>query len=98
MDIKEYTEDNIPVVSNFVPVRIKLDERDKLDLINSRFEIIFFIDNVFLFEEEEGTSPFTFRLDTRGLNEGKHILTVNIYGFDDHIASRSKKILVLRKE
>jgi len=67
-----------------------------MDLINSRFEIIFFIDNVFLFEEEDGISPFTYRLDTKGLNEGEHILTVNIYGYEDHIAGKSKRIFIRR--
>ena len=69
-----------------------------MDLINSRFEILFFMDNVFLFEEEEGTSPFTYRLDTKGLNQGEHILTVNIYGYQDHIASHSKRIFIQREK
>ncbi len=98
LDIKEYKDKDVPIIEGAVPIRIRLDERDKLDLINSRFEIIFFIDNIFLFEEEEGTSPFTYRLDTKGLNEGEHILTVNIYSYEDHIASRSKRIFIWRKE
>jgi len=98
LDIKEYKDKDTPVIEGAAHIRVRLDEQDKLDLINSRFEIIFFIDSVFLFEEEEGTSPFTYRLDTKGLNEGEHILTLNIYGYEDHIASRSKRIFIRRKE
>ncbi len=99
LDIEEYDNKNIPLIKgDVVPIRVVLDEEDKLDLINSRFEIIFFIDNVFVFEEEEGTSPFTYKFDAKGLNEGEHIITVNIYGYDDHISSRSKRIFIQRKE
>ncbi|GAG37604.1 unnamed protein product, partial [marine sediment metagenome] len=36
---------------SIIPIRVTLDERDKAALINSRFEIIFFVDYVYLFEE-----------------------------------------------
>jgi len=87
----------IAVVTDEVSIRINIDERDLPALINSRFEIIFFIDNVFLFEEEEGTSPFTYRFNTEGLNHGEHVLTLNVASYDDHIGSVSKKVFV-RKE
>lgn len=97
LDIKKYKDNKIPIIEDTVPIRIILDEEDKLDLINSRFEIIFFIDNIFIFEEEEGVSPFTYRFDIKGLSKGEHIITVNIYGFDDHISSKSKKIFIRGK-
>ena len=98
LGLKEYNEKGIPLITqDIIPIRIIIDQKDKIDLINSRFEIIFFIDNVFIFEEEEGTSPFTYRFDTKGLSQGEHIITVNIYGFNDHIASRSKRIFIQRK-
>jgi flagellar hook assembly protein FlgD len=98
LGLKEYNKKGIPLITqDIIPIRIIIEQKDKIDLINSRFEIIFFIDNVFIFEEEEGTSPFTYRFDTKGLSEGEHIITVNIYGFNDHIASRSQRILIQSK-
>jgi len=97
LDVTEYHDSNIPLIrGDNVSIRVSVAEEDKMDLINSRFEIIFFMDNVFLFEEEEGTSPFTYRLDIKKLNKGLHALTVNIYSYNDRTAGRTKKIFIYR--
>jgi hypothetical protein len=76
------------------PIRIELDNRDIRNLVNRRFEIMLYIDGVFLFEMEEGTSPFTFNWDTKPFAKGSHILTVNIMSYDDHIGVVSQKVII----
>ena len=86
----EKTADGLPSVpAGEVPVRISLAPADAQRLIDARFEVMFFVDTVFLFEEEEGSNPFTYRLDTRSLPPGRHLLTVNVLSFDDHAGVRS---------
>ena len=70
-------------------MRIRLAEADIAPLLHGRFEVMVFVDAEFWFEEEEGTHPLTFRLDTRGLPAGAHVLTVNLLTYDDRLASRS---------
>lgn len=87
-------QDSLPVLTGSVPVRITLDARDKTDLINKRFEIMLYVDGVFLFEMEEGTSPFTFHWNTQNFARGSHILTVNIMSYDDHVGVVSRDVIV----
>lgn len=85
---------NVPVVSGVAPLRVELDPRDAQHLINTRFEIMLFIDGVFIYEIEEGSSPFTFNWDTKGFAKGPHIVTVDLIGYDDHIGIVSRKVIV----
>lgn len=86
--------EGVPVLSGNTSVRIEIDKRDKMDLVNKRFEIMLYVDGVFLFEMEEGTSPFTFNWDTKDFAKGPHVLTINIMSYDDHIGVVNQKILI----
>ena len=90
----ETNNKDVPVVSGVAPLRVELDPRDVQHLINTRFEIMLFIDGVFIYEIEEGSSPFTFNWDTRGFAKGPHIVTVNLVAYDDHIGIVSRKVIV----
>lgn len=92
-DVKK-TEMGIPVVKGIVPVRVSIAPEDKLALEDSRYEIMFYVDTVFLFEEESGFSPFTYMWDTRGLSEGEHLLTVNLWSYEDNCGVITKKVVV----
>ncbi|MBU1043860.1 MAG: hypothetical protein KJ915_05615 [Candidatus Omnitrophica bacterium] len=82
---------------DIIPIKIRLSDKDKIELIGTRYEIVFFLDNVFIFEEEEGISPLTYQFDTKGINSGKHLLTINLHGFDNHVATRSEEIIIKRE-
>ena len=92
------TTDGIPVVKGVVPAKISIAPKDKLALENSRYELMFYVDMVFLFEEEAGFSPFTYMWDTRGLREGEHLFTVNLWSYDDNCGVITKKVFVKREE
>ena len=84
-----HPENGLPRLRGEVPVRIRLAEADIAPLLQSRFELMVFVDAEFWFEEEEGTHPLTFHLDTRELVPGEHVLTVNLATYDDRLGSRS---------
>jgi len=89
----EHNEDGLPIVKGKVPIRISLGKNDKR-LISERFEILFFEDSVFIFEDEDAPDPFNYYWDTAHLNDGTHILTVNIVGYQDHIGIESLEVEV----
>lgn len=94
LSISDYNKGMPLVTGGSLTVRFTVDKRDKNDLLNSRFEIIFFIDKVFVYEEESGISPFNYRFSVKDLNRGEHVITVNVYGLEDYIGTRSVKILL----
>ena len=85
----ETTEDGIVVIRDIMPVRVTLDKEDQKWITETKFEVGLFIDNVFLMEDEEGANPFTYQLNTRGLNEGIHTITVNIVGYQGEVGTKS---------
>ncbi|UCE98681.1 MAG: hypothetical protein JSV82_05680 [Planctomycetota bacterium] len=91
---KDTNEQSDPTVSGITQIRIELDKRDANYLINKRFEIILYVDGIYIFEMEEGSAPFTFNWNTKGLTKGPHILTVNLMSYDGHIGVVSRRILV----
>ncbi len=83
-DAQSRDPNGVPIVSGSTPVRVVLDPSIATHLINERFEIMLFVDTVFLAEDEEGANPFTYRLDTAALSAGKHLLTANVLGYSQH--------------
>lgn len=63
-------------------------------LMASRFEVILFVDGVFLIEDEEGYLPYTYLWDTSALRSGEHLLTVNLISYEDHIAVKTVRIRI----
>ena len=82
-------DDDSLIVLGKVPIRVTIHPEDRAWLINNRFEVIVFIDYIFLFEEEEGFSPFTFYWDTRGVSKGPHVLTVNLIDGTGNVGTKS---------
>lgn len=84
----------LPILTGAAPIRITLSEKDKRRLTESKYEIMFFIDYVFLFEDEDGVSPFTYMFNTAGINEGEHVLTVNLIGYNGEVGTKSVKVFI----
>jgi len=81
-------------VQGVVPVRVLLDPEDAARALDSRFEIAIYEDLTSLFEEEDGTDPFTFQWDTSHLSPGEHLLTVNLFSYDDHFGVATVPVVV----
>lgn len=89
----EENDEGLPILDGKTIVRTRLEEKDKNFMVNQRFEIIFSVDTVLLFEEEEGQDPFNFEWDTTGLAPGEHLLTVNLIGYDDHYGVKTVRVV-----
>ncbi len=87
-------DDGIPVLAGAAPVRIAVVEEDAAPLIDRRFEVMFYVDGVYLFEIEEGSNPLTYCWDTRAIKPGEHLLTVNVLSYDDHLGVVTKRIRI----
>ena len=70
-----------------VLTEVRLDPLDEIYLDQERYEISFFIDNRFIAEEEQGFVPFVWRWSPGrlGIEPGKHILTVNVSGYNGQV-------------
>ncbi len=77
-------ERGLPVLDGSETVRVTLDPQIAGHLIDTRFEVLFFVDTTFLFEEEDGSTPLNYTLDATRLAPGPHLLTVNVLSSDDH--------------
>lgn len=61
-----------------VLLRLDCAEADRGRLLNQRFEVMVFLDGVFLMEDETALLPFNYRMSTRGLAPGQHLVTLNV--------------------
>jgi hypothetical protein len=75
-------------------MRIIIDEDSKPFLLKNRFEVILFLDGKFVYEEEEGYTPFNLTWNSKGIKPGEHFLTVNVTSYLGQVGSRTVKVVV----
>jgi hypothetical protein len=85
---------NPPQLSGPAKVRARIHPDDQSYMIDERFEVCVYVDGVFTFEDEDGTSPYTFDLEPKGLNRGSHLLTVMLMSTGDHVGACSAPFVV----
>ncbi|MDP2938469.1 MAG: hypothetical protein Q8O13_00055 [Candidatus Omnitrophota bacterium] len=90
----EKSKQGLAKIKGICPIVIKLSEKDKSWFRQERFGINIFIDDIFVKGEALGYTPYTWNFDSKGINKGKHLITVNLKGFNDHIAVGSLPIYV----
>ncbi len=90
--------DGHQIISGIAPIRVNLDPKDKGWLQADKYEIVMFIDGVFLLKEEEGIDPFTYRLDTTHISNGPHLITVNVMAYHGEIGVRNQIVTVSNQE
>jgi len=83
-----------PQLSGVVSVRVWLDEREAVHLVNERFDIMLFVDLTIIVEEGEGSNPYTYLWDTTHIPPGPHLLTVNVLGYADHFGVVTQPVLI----
>lgn len=88
--------DGVAILRGKTIVKVELNEQDKLIFQNQQFEICFFLDDEFYAEDEAGYTPFNWVWDLSNVDEGEHVLTVNISGFKDQIGVLSRKVRVVK--
>lgn len=89
---------DVAVVSGVVPVRVAIDPEDNRWLVETKYEMGIFIDSVFLAEDEEGIDPYNYQLNTKGLNDGVHIITVNVVGYEGEVGTESVPVVISNEQ
>src|SRR3989338_2917275 len=88
------TDDGIPIILQNTETRVVLADKDKEWLTNAGYEIVMYVDQVFLIEGEKGVSPFNYNLKIEGFNEGYHSVTVNVVAFSGEVGTKSIKFFI----
>lgn len=91
------TKDGYPIIKDKTQLTVDIPQKDKSWFSRERYSIHIFLDDIFLTGELEGYSPYNFLFDPVNLNKGKHLITVNYSGFNDHIAIASLPIFIEKK-
>ncbi len=84
----------MPIVTDEVLLRIDVPKEDRWILDSSFYETGFYVNYQFNFEEEQGFLPMVWSLDTSNLIPGRHLATVQLFGFGGFIASATIEFLV----
>ena len=85
------TED---AASRMVEIRTDCTSANRSRLFNKRFELMLFLDTTYLCEDERSQLPFSYRMSTRGLAPGRHIITVNVIDADSAVGTLSKEFII----
>lgn len=88
------THKGMPVVSGKIPVKLDINENDRLRATNRRFEAGFYIDGIFVYENETAFLPMTWYWDTAKMNKGVHYLTANLRGYEGNFGMQTLKVYV----
>ncbi len=95
--VKDY-KSGIPVIKKEANLKVNLlNDSDERFMENERFEIMFYVDGEFYFEEENGYFPYKHKFDISELPEGEHILTVVLASSGDHAGSSSIQFFVEKR-
>lgn len=86
----------LPSFADRLVLDIDAKPMDRAGLVEQPFEVIGFIDTVFMAEEERGYLPMAFPLELQQLPPGEHVVTINIATFDGRIGIASTKFKIER--
>ena len=87
----------VPVSAKTMLVRVDIpDELERRFMNEQKFELIIYVDDHRTLEVEQGRIPFTYPWDVSTLSAGRHILTVNVASFRNHVGTVSRMVDVRR--
>ena len=84
----------LPVIQGPVTLRLSVDQKDRPFIMDQRFEVVFYVDFIFVYEEELGYTPFNWQWDPHGSNDGVHHLTAMLRGYEGHFGTTTMKVFV----
>ncbi len=91
---RERRADGLPVIKGAVTVSMSIAEPDQLFMYDQRFEVVFYVDFIFAYEEELGYTPFNWQWNLQGVNEGVHYITAMLRGYEGHFGTTTLKVFV----
>jgi hypothetical protein len=97
LDAVQRREDGALPVDGPINLRVDVARTDRKFLLDQRFEIVYYVDFIFVGEEELGYLPFTWRWDPAGISPGEHYLSVMLRGYEGHFGSATTKVIVAER-
>jgi hypothetical protein len=88
------TDEGLPVITGQTGIGIDVAEQDSRYLYDQRFEVVLYIDFLFLQEEEMGYLPYFWQFDPQGMSASVHYLTVMLRGYEGHFGTATQKIFI----
>jgi hypothetical protein len=88
------TAGGVPIVTAPVRVRVDAAPEHARQLIEERFEAVYFVDGTFLFEHETSVLPVSFLWDPQGVSPGVHYLSTNLRGYEGHFGIATRMVEV----
>ena len=85
---------DVITIKGVTPFSVRVSERDQRKVADQRYELVYFIDGLFIGENEIGFLPATWNVDAARLTPGEHYLTVNVRGYEGTFGLGSRKIRV----
>ena len=87
--VKVFDDEGLPVVSEVVDLVIDVpDPANRAQFESARFEVMIFLDDYFLMEDEDSVLPFHYRFDVSRFPSGVHSFLVNVSGYSHHTGIR----------
>ena len=87
----------IPIVNASIPLKVVVSNKDALMMEAERSEVVYFLDNQLLYENETSYYPYTWHWDSSGMPAGVYVVTGFIVGFKEHFGIASAKVRVGRQ-
>lgn len=81
-------------IQGITPIEVGVAPEIVDRLMQQRFEIVQFVDGLFVSENEIGFLPATWNIDAAKLSPGDHYLTVNLRGYEGTFGFGSLKVVV----
>ena len=92
------TKKGLPIISGKVPILLTADPVHSQLALNKRSEPVIYVDGQFVFENEVGYLPMTWKIDVSTMNEGEHYITVNLRGYEGNFGIATAKVYVKHKQ
>jgi hypothetical protein len=89
-------KEELPVINSETYFQLRIDPHDQELITDQKFEVVFYVDGVFAYEEEIGYAPFAWRWNPSGVNSGIHYITAMLRGYKGHLGSATTKVWVGR--
>lgn len=77
-------KDGLPIISGPTPFRIEMNEDDALLVESQRYEVVYYLNNQMLYENEASYMPYTWTWDPKVLAGGVNYMTAMIFTFGGH--------------
>jgi len=77
-------------------VRVDIPDSDERAFMgNQKFELIIYVDDIRILEVEQGHVPFNYPWDISAIEPGRHILTISVASFRNHVGTSSRWVEIV---